>query len=325
MTTLLGEYTNPSESDETQLANTEFDELVINALRANQTHVDAANHTDSSIATHKGLVADDVEVRETLIANYETTFDSLVDNLLESDTPPIGQGEHSIVYKLTHQGHDYAVRVSRNNDIDDSLWELGEHRAPALHDQSVLYADNQANGLVHGRGVDILEQITAYSRTKGRVISEFIEGNDGDHWTSDDLASVDYGQLELLINGLEIAQQKNIVIDPKPSNLLYGPHGFKVIDYLYGGKRTKDTWLQQSFDEKLLYVCDALLPSLRPKTEIERQDAISRVRDALPVAEMYLNLCEKRYSENSALISELTARIESHRQKMFQYLSLTSA
>lgn len=127
----------------------------------------------------------------------------------------MGSGLTASVFRILHEGRDYAVRTGR-----------------FAFTGSASEMDRRAMATAKAKGVPHLEQIVALSYGHRVTISEIMPGLCLDHTMKiDDMKKVTDGQISELVTTVITAVRRGIRIDPKPTNILYDPdEGFGIID-----------------------------------------------------------------------------------------------
>ncbi len=126
----------------------------------------------------------------------------------------VGHGTNSDVFKISQGGRLFAVRIP-----------FGEATHPASIDMHLASA-------IRGKGVNHMEQIIAASYEDGVTVAEMMPGKVIGDLSPEDVSQVTDKQLEDLVDTVIAANQRDIIIDPKPSNFLYDQRqGFGIVDY----------------------------------------------------------------------------------------------
>ncbi|MDQ5971940.1 MAG: hypothetical protein QG553_99 [Patescibacteria group bacterium] len=126
----------------------------------------------------------------------------------------LGHGTNSDVFKISQGGKLFAVRIP-----------FGEATHPVSIDMHVASA-------IRGKGIPHMEQIIAASYEDGVTVAEMMPGKVIGDLSPEDVSQVTDQQLEDLVDTVIVANQRDIIIDSKPSNFLYDQHqGFGIVDY----------------------------------------------------------------------------------------------
>lgn len=139
-----------------------------------------------------------------------------IDQLEPGEQHPsyLAEGSHSSVYKITKDGTDYTVRLPHYDT--EKVAEVEDHVAAA----------------VLGNEVDGLERLVTASYEDAVTVSEFIKGSSLESLPAKAFGEITDSQLDALLTSIETSQQKGVVIDFKPENIMYDPsEGFTVIDF----------------------------------------------------------------------------------------------
>lgn len=163
-----------------------------------------------------------IKLRSEILDHYET-FEPLVDKLkkdlenssAQKDHPAfLGNGSNAKVYMVSKGAKKYAVRIPNGVKVN-----------PAAVDMKV------AGGIL-AKGVPHAEQVVAASYKDGVTICEVMPGKDMHHQTHEDVDAVTDDQLEGLVETATMLHEREVEIDPKPSNLFYDTkEGYGVIDF----------------------------------------------------------------------------------------------
>ncbi len=170
-----------------------------------------------------GAAYDGISGRAGMLERYNEEFKPIISGLLdelstmcepESHRDFIGGGDDSNVFRFSHYGKDYAVRV------------------PISEQHSAVTIDDHLSGPILGRGIPHLEHIVAASYEDGVTIAELIPGKAMYVLSTDEMRGVTDRQLEELIDTFETVNESGILIDPNSGNFLYDPEvGFGIVDY----------------------------------------------------------------------------------------------
>ncbi len=197
---------------------------------------------------------DSIQSRADLLKAYDS-FAPTIDKLRQELSDPatrkshpsfLGNGSNSMVFSISQEGKDYAVRV------------------PNAKRPNPVVIDSHLGGAVLGRGIPHLEQIVAASYENGVTIAEIMPGKEVGDMTSDEITQITDEQLSQLIDTLQTVSERGIEIDPKPSNIFYDPEsGFGIVDYhssKVAGKSSADQdlgsivgWMSTPIDNAGLY------------------------------------------------------------------------
>jgi hypothetical protein len=154
---------------------------------------------------------DQVMRRTRLLENYQQ-FDRLAD----AATEVLGSGSRAEVRRIVgSDGRAYAVRIPKGPRVD------------------IPSVEHKVRAALRGQGIPHLEQIVGVSYEKGRTISEVMPGIELTKLSAAELARhITDDQLDTYIRTIISAYKAGIIIDPKPSNVLYDTQeGFGIIDY----------------------------------------------------------------------------------------------
>lgn len=165
-----------------------------------------------------------IQGRADMLTQYNQVFKPIITGLRAELQDPasrkehpafMGNGSNSAVFRITHEGKDYAVRVPN-----------GTKPSPST-------IDSHLAGAVLGKGMPHLEQITAVSYEDGVTVAEVMPGKEmGKDMTSEDVAAITDEQLSGLVDTLTAVSEHGIEIDPKPTNIFYDRDaGFGIVDY----------------------------------------------------------------------------------------------
>ena len=165
-----------------------------------------------------------IQGRADMLTQYNQVFKPIVTGLRAELQDPatrkehpafMGNGSNSAVFRITHEGKDYAVRV------------------PSGTKPSPSTIDSHLAGAVLGKGVPHLEQIVAASYEDGVTVAEVMPGKEiGKDMTLEDVAAITDEQLSGLVDTLTAVSERGIEIDPKPTNIFYDREaGFGIVDY----------------------------------------------------------------------------------------------
>lgn len=162
--------------------------------------------------------------RAAMLTQYNQVFKPIITGLRAELQDPASHAEHpafmgrglnSDVFRITHEGKEYAVRIPR-----------GTESRPATIDGIYMAG-------ILGKGVPHLEQIVTVSYEDGVTVAEVMPGKEmAKDMTVEDVAAMTDEQLSILVDTLMIVSERGIEIDPKPTNILYDRDaGFGIIDY----------------------------------------------------------------------------------------------
>jgi PIN domain nuclease of toxin-antitoxin system len=127
----------------------------------------------------------------------------------------LGSGSNASVFFIERNGKKYAVRVPDWAGVEVSPGAVDQHLAAAFL----------------SKGVPHLEQIVAASYESGVTIAEVMPGKEMGKLTLEDIQAITDSQLAKFVDTLVIANEKDIQIDPKPSNFFYDREaGFGIVD-----------------------------------------------------------------------------------------------
>ncbi len=125
----------------------------------------------------------------------------------------MGDGSNAAVFSIEHDGKKYAARI------------------PHRKEGSAATIDSHLAGAVLAKDIPRLEHIVAASYEDGATIAEIMPGKEVSYLTAGEIHQVTDAQLEELVDTVVLAEQRGIVIDPKPSNVLYDPEaGYSIVD-----------------------------------------------------------------------------------------------
>lgn len=159
--------------------------------------------------------ADMIKAYKTFAPKIEELKAALGDSASREDNPAfLGRGSNSGVFIISEAGKSYAVRIPH-----------GERLNPTDIDSHVA-------GAILGKGVPHLEQIVAASYKDGVTEAEIMLGAEVGTLDAETINQVTDDQLNELLDTLITANNRGIVIDPKPSNFFYDPKsGYGIVDY----------------------------------------------------------------------------------------------
>lgn len=227
------------------------------AVGETPSNLEAAHNEDyvDHVRRAGGIKAEAIHGRAELLQEYDAFIPDVTDlkqSLAEykdkSEHPAyVGSGLTSQVFKIEKNGNEYAVRVPR-----------GDH---TVNYKYAGAADGYAAALLQARGVPGLEQVVAYSHKDGTTISEFIPGYTARNIPAEDLDTLSTDQIEAAFITLEEMQKRDLLFDPKPSNVIYDPEkGVHIIDFLL----PRDNIDPQTIEQKMKWLLNDLLLYQRP-------------------------------------------------------------
>lgn len=167
-----------------------------------------------------------------LLANYDLYANTAQEIIKNAPSNPrasdrfIGEGQSSVVYKMSLDGQDYALRVPKGRYLVSKTNIVDHH----------LYAG------VIGKKFPALEHVVAGSYSDGIVVSEFIPGQALNKLSGEEAARITQEQMDQLATTMFEAGSAGIEFDAVPENVIYNPHnGFRIIDYLYDPNEEQNT------------------------------------------------------------------------------------
>lgn len=157
--------------------------------------------------------------RQALLERYQD-FDDFWDNV-DAEHDLIASGLDSDVYAYEQDGEQYIVRAVKDESLDKN---------PAK-------TDDYVSALLHGKGVQGLEQIVACSYKDGVVVSERAPGKSLEELLKSHPEAVDAipdEHLEQLLAVFQQMQERGLVADVNRGNLIYDEvQGFTLVDYMW--------------------------------------------------------------------------------------------
>jgi hypothetical protein len=152
--------------------------------------------------------------RADIITAYDE-FKPIVDTLRAEANSDYVAGGNSVVYFISHNDKEYAVRSPIRVGWAPPSYKIDQHIAAAA----------LTRGLPH------FEQVVAASYEAGVTVSEKIPGKMFSKLTLEDLDAITDEQLEDLVKTIQEADRLGLVLDFNPDNFLYDDQaGFGLID-----------------------------------------------------------------------------------------------
>lgn len=171
--------------------------------------IDALDEVDPAVITE----------RQALLERYQD-FENFWDNV-DAERDLIASGLDSDVYAYEQDDEQYIVRAVK----DESL-----AKNPAK-------TDDYVTALLHGKGIEGLEQIVACSYKDGVVVSERAPGKSLEELLKSHPEAVDDipdEHLEQLLAVFQQMQERGLVADVNRGNLIYDEvQGFTLVDYMW--------------------------------------------------------------------------------------------
>jgi hypothetical protein len=163
--------------------------------------------------------AETATVRQELLDNYVKFEDFRVS--LDDESESLAPGQDSNAYPYEHEGKSYVVRIVKEDKLAENPTKT----------------DDYVSALIHGKGVDGLEQITACSYIEAAVVSERAPGKSLEDLLETDpekLNTITDVHLSQLFSVFESMQSRGLVADVNAGNLIYDvEQGFTLIDYMW--------------------------------------------------------------------------------------------
>jgi hypothetical protein len=121
----------------------------------------------------------------------------------------LGSGTNGSAFRIAVDGKTYAAKFSKN----------------------ITQANFEIKALLRAVGISHTSQLISYSFEDGVVIMNIIDGTDVTNFKPEEAPQYADEHIIQLIDTVRELDAKGLTIDPKPSNFMYGPGGFSVLDY----------------------------------------------------------------------------------------------
>lgn len=209
-----------------QIGDLSLDSLVVNKVKVNHFDVHYDDYA-SFLREKRGSKYEPIEKRAEILMAYRE-FAPTVRNLKESVDGSeimsdcltyIGGGAFSNVFRVEHEGEQYAVRLVKNG-----IGRMGPSVAETI--------DNHLAGAILVKGVPHFEQIAAASYSEGVTVAQKLPGKNLNRLYVADIEKITDVQLEEFVDTIITAHKFGIRLDPMPTNVIYDEtEGFGVVDF----------------------------------------------------------------------------------------------